>query len=280
VTTNDSDTFAIGGTDEVHRLGFGAMRLCGEDIVGPPEDEAAARAVLERAVELGVDFIDTADSYGPGVSERLIGETLDTDREDLLVATKGGLLRNADGEWLPRGDPDHLRNAVLCSLDRLRTDRIDLYQHHRPDPDVDFEETVATLAQLKDEGFVRHVGLSNVSVDQLETARDHVEVATVQNRYHVAYREEADVLAACEDHGIGFVPWYPIGAGDLGEKADAVAEIAAAHDATPYQIALAWQLQHSPVTLPIPGTSSVAHLEENVAAASLELSDDELARLT
>jgi aryl-alcohol dehydrogenase-like predicted oxidoreductase len=280
VTTNDSDTFAIGGTDEVHRLGFGAMRLCGEDIIGPPEDEAAARAVLERAVELGVDLIDTADSYGPGVSERLLGETLDTDREDLLVATKGGLLRNADGEWLPRGDPDHLRNAVLCSRDRLRTDEIDLYQHHRPDPDVDFEETVATLAELQDAGFVRHVGLSNVSVEQLETARDHVAVATVQNRYNVGYREEADVLAVCEEYDIGFLPWYPIGAGDLGEKADAVEEIAAAHDATPYQIALAWQLGHSPVTLPIPGTSSLAHLEQNVAAASLELTDDELARLT
>jgi len=280
VTTNDSDTFEIGGTDEVHRLGFGAMRLCGEDIIGPPEDEAAARAVLERAVELGVDFVDTADSYGPGVSERLIGEMLDTDREDLLVATKGGLLRNADGEWLPRGDPDHLRNAVLCSLDRLRTDEIDLYQHHRPDPDVDFEETVATLAELQDEGFVRHVGLSNVSVEQLETARDHVEVATVQNRYNLGYREEADVLAACEEYDIGFIPWYPIGAGDLGGKRDDVEEIAAAHDATPYQVALAWQLGHSPVTLPIPGTSSVDHLEENVAAASLALSDEELARLT
>ena len=280
MTTNDSDTFEIGGTDEVHRLGFGAMRLCGEDIIGPPEDEAAARAVLERAVELGVDFVDTADSYGPGVSERLIGEMLDTDREDLLVATKGGLLRNADGEWLPRGDPDHLRNAVLCSLDRLRTDEIDLYQHHRPDPDVDFEETVATLAELQDEGFVRHVGLSNVSVEQLETARDHVEVATVQNRYNLGYREEADVLAACEEYDIGFIPWYPIGAGDLGGKRDDVEEIAAAHDATPYQVALAWQLGHSPVTLPIPGTSSVDHLEENVAAASLALSDEELARLT
>jgi pyridoxine 4-dehydrogenase len=280
VTANDSDTFAIGGADEVHRLGFGAMRLCGEDIIGPPDDEAAARAVLERAVDLGVDLIDTADSYGPGVSERLIGETLDVDRENLLVATKGGLLRNADGEWLPRGDPDHLRNAVLCSRDRLRTDEIDLYQHHRPDPDVDFEETVATLAELQDEGLVRHVGLSNVSVDQLDTARDHVDVATVQNRYHVGYREEADVLAACEEYGIGFLPWYPIGAGDLGEKEAVVAEIADAHDATPYQVALAWQLQHSPVTLPIPGTSSVAHLEENVAAASLDLTDDELARLT
>jgi pyridoxine 4-dehydrogenase len=275
---NASDTFQIGGTDTVHRLGFGAMRLCGENIIGPPDDEDAAKAVLRRAVDLGVDLVDTADSYGPGVSERLVGETL-TEDDDVFVATKGGLLRNRDGDWLPHGDPDYLRNAVLCSLDRLRTDQIDLYQYHRPDPDTDFEASVAALAELADDGVLRHVGLSNVSVDQLETARDHVDVATVQNRYHVAYREDEDVLEACEDYGIGFIPWYPLGAGDLGEKADALDAVADAHDASRYQVALAWLLHHSDVTLPIPGTSSTEHLEENVAASHLELSSDDLARL-
>jgi hypothetical protein len=275
---NASDTFDVGGTDTVHRLGFGAMRLCGENIIGPPDDEDAAKAVLRRAVDLGVDLVDTADSYGPGVSERLVGETL-TDEDDVFVATKGGLLRNRDGDWLPHGDPDYLRNAVLCSLDRLRTDQLDLYQYHRPDPDTDFEASVAALAELEDDGVIRHVGLSNVSVDQLETARDHVDVATVQNRYHVAYREDEDVLQACEEYGIGFIPWYPLGAGDLGEKADALDAVADAHDASRYQVALAWLLHHSDVTLPIPGTSSRKHLEENVAASHLDLTGDDLARL-
>jgi hypothetical protein len=230
--------------------------------------EAAAR----------VDLVDTADSYGPGVSERLIGETL-APYEDVVVATKGGLLRSPDGEWIPRGDPEYLRNALLCSLDRLRVDTIDLYQHHRPDPDVDYEETVTTLAELKDDGFIDHVGVSNVSLDQLETARDHVEVATVQNRYNVGYREEADVLDACEEYGIGFIPWYPLAAGDLDSVAG-IDEVAAAHDATRQQIALAWLLERSPVMLPIPGTSSVEHLKENVAAADIDLTDEEIARLT
>ncbi|WP_226011941.1 aldo/keto reductase [Halomicrobium salinisoli] len=280
MVANESDTFDIGGELTVHRLGFGAMRLTGEDIIGPPDDEGEARDVLRRADEIGVDLIDTADSYGPGVSERLIGETLDADRDDLVVATKGGLLRNTDGDWPTHGDPDYLRNAVLCSLDRLRTDTIDLYQYHRPDPDTDFEEAVSTFAEFKDEGLVEHVGLSNVSVEQLELAEDIVDIATVQNEYNVANREDERVLEACEDKGIGFIPWFPMGGGDLDERKDAVEEIAAAHDATPYQVALAWLLQHSDVILPIPGTSSVEHLEENVAASQLELTDDEMARLT
>jgi aryl-alcohol dehydrogenase-like predicted oxidoreductase len=191
------DTFDIGGELTVRRLGFGAMRITGEDIIGDPDDVEAAREVLREAADR-VDLIDTADSYGPGVSERLIGETL-APYEDVAVATKGGLLRSPDGKWLPCGDPEYLRNALLCSLDRLRVDTIDLYQHHRPDPDVDFEESITTLAELKDDGFIDHVGVSNVSVDQLETARDHVEVATVQNRYNVGYRKEADVLDSCEE---------------------------------------------------------------------------------
>jgi aryl-alcohol dehydrogenase-like predicted oxidoreductase len=276
---NDSDTFDIGGELPVHRLGFGAMRITGDGIIGEPEDVENARRVLQTAVNLGVDFIDTADSYGPGVSERLIAETLAPYASDVVVATKGGLLRNRDGDWIPNGDPDYLRNAHLCSLDRLRVDSIDLYQYHRPDPDVDFEASVTALAELKDDGVIRHVGLSNVSVEQLETARDIVDIATVQNRYNLGDRSSEDVLQACEEYDIGFIPWFPIGAGDLGAKADVLTEIADAHDASEYQIALAWILQHSPVTLPIPGTSSIAHLEENVAASHIVLADDEMARL-
>ncbi|WP_267641755.1 aldo/keto reductase [Haloarchaeobius amylolyticus] len=277
---NQADTFDIGGEYTVKRLGFGAMRLTGEDIIGRPEDEAYAHEVLQRAVDLGVDMIDTADSYGPGVSERLIGEALDTTRDDLVVATKGGLLRNREGEWLPMGDPDYLRNAHLCSLDRLGVESIDLYQYHRPDPDTDFEESMQALAALKDDGVVDHVGVSNVTVEQLDTAREVVDVATVQNRYNVAYRDEADVLEACEDYGIGFIPWYPLAAGDLDSVGDALDDVADAHDASHQQIALAWLLHRSDVTLPIPGTSSIEHLEENVAASAIELTDDEVSRLT
>jgi aryl-alcohol dehydrogenase-like predicted oxidoreductase len=273
---NQSDTFDIGGDLTVHRLGFGAMRVTGPDIIGDPDDVENARAVLKRAVELGVDFIDTADSYGPGVSERLLGETLDTERDDLVIATKGGLLRNTDGDWLPHGDPDYLRNAQLCSRDRLRMDPLDLYQFHRPDPDTPFEESVQALAQMKDEGLVRHVGLSNVTVDQLETAREIVDVATVQNRYNIADRDSAAVLDACEAHDIGFVPYFPLAAGDLGDV-DGIDEIADAHDATPYQIALAWLLERSPVMLPIPGTADRAHLEANVAASGIDLGEAEIA---
>jgi pyridoxine 4-dehydrogenase len=276
MVTNQSDTFDI-GEYTVHRLGFGAMRLCGENIIGAPEDEEAAREVAREAIDLGVDFVDTADSYGPGTSERLLSEAGVV--EDALIATKGGLLRTPDGDWLPLGDPDYLRNAALASKDRLGVDSIDLYQFHRPDPDVDFEASVATLAELKDDGLLDNVGLSNVSVEQLETARDHVEIATVQNEYNLANREHRDVLEACEDAGIGFVPYFPIGAGDLDEKAAVVDEVAEAHDASRYQIALAWLLESSDVTLPIPGTSSVEHLRENVAASAIDLSEDQVARL-
>jgi aryl-alcohol dehydrogenase-like predicted oxidoreductase len=273
-------TFDIGGDLTVNRLGFGAMRLCGPDIIGPPEDEDEARSVLRRAIELGVDFVDTADSYGPGVSERLIAEELDLEGadSDVVVATKAGLLRNAEGDWLRHGHPEYVRNQVLVSRDRLGVETIDLYQYHAPDGDVDFEETVSTFAELRDEGFVRHVGLSNVSVDQLETARDVVDVATVQNRYNVTERENEDVLKACEEYDIGFIPYFPLAAGDLGEV-DGIDEVAEAHDATPQQVALAWLLEHSPVTLPIPGTSSVDHLEDNVAAADISLNDEDLAAL-
>jgi aryl-alcohol dehydrogenase-like predicted oxidoreductase len=275
--TDDGDTFEIGGDATVHRLGYGAMRITGPDIVGAPEDEAAARDLLRHAVDLGVDFVDTADSYGPGVSERLVGVALND--EDAFVATKAGLLRTRNGRWLPHGDPDFLENQVLCSLDRLGVDSVDLLQLHRPDPDTPFEDSVHRLAELKDDGLVDHVGLSNVSVDQLETARDVVEVATVQNQYNVANREHEAVLSACEDHGVGFIPYFPIGGGDLGDYREPLEAVAADHDATVRQVALAWLLDHSPVTLPTPGTSTADHLEENVAATGLSLTADDRRRL-
>ncbi len=278
------DTFDIGGDLTVRRLGFGAMRITGDAIIGEPDDPETAREVLRRAAD-HVDLIDTADSYGPGVSERLIGETL-APYDDVVVATKGGLLRAPDGDWLPHAEPDYLRDAVLSSLDRLRTDTIDLYQLHRPDPDVDLEDSMTTLAELQDDGLIDHVGLSNVSLEQLETARDHVEVATVQNHYNVATRDtdrvDGDgrrVLEACEAADIGFIPYFPLAAGDPS-VVDGIEEIAAAHDATPQQIALAWLLERSDVMLPIPGTGSVDHLEENVAAAEIELTPEEFERLS
>ena len=277
-TTGRSDTFDIGGELTVSRLGFGAMRITGEDIIGRPADEADAKDVLRRAVDLGVDFIDTADSYGPGVSERLIGEALG-DPDDAVVASKAGLLRNREGEWLPHGDPDFLKNQVLCSLDRLGTDTIDLYQYHRPDPDTDFEESVHAFAEMKDAGQVAHVGLSNVTVEQLETAMENVDVATVQNRYNVGHRDDEDVLRACEEKGVGFIPWGPMYAVDDGDAGEVLDEVAARRDATPQQVSLAWLLDHSDVTLPIPGTSSVDHLKSNLAAADLSLTDEDLAAL-
>jgi aryl-alcohol dehydrogenase-like predicted oxidoreductase len=271
------DTFAIGGDLPVHRLGFGAMRITGPNVLGDPADVSGAKRVLARARELGVDFVDTADAYGPGTSERLLAEAGVPD--DAVVATKGGLLRSPDGDWLRRGDPDYLRNAVLCSLDRLGVDTVDLYQYHAPDPDVPIETSMQALADLADRGLIRHVGVSNVSVEQLERARDVVDVATVQNEYSVINRAHDDVLDVCEDEGIGFVPYFPLGGGSLGDRA-ALDDVAAAHDATRRQVALAWLLHRSPVVLPIPGTSTVGHLEANVAAAAIDLSDDEMARLS
>jgi hypothetical protein len=272
------DTFDIGGDLTVNRLGFGAMRITGPGILGEPEDVPEAKRVLARARELGVDFVDTADAYGPGTSERLLAEAGVPD--DAVVATKGGLLRSPDGDWLRHGDPDYLRNAALCSLDRLGVDTIDLYQYHAPDPDVPIGESMEALADLVDRGLIRHVGVSNVSVDQLERARDVVDVATVQNEYNVAERTHDDVLDVCEAKDIGFVPYFHIGGGDLGEKAEVLDDVVAAHDATARGVALAWLLHRSPAVLPIPGTSSVDHLEANVAAAAIDLTDDEMARLS
>jgi pyridoxine 4-dehydrogenase len=266
------------GDLEVRRLGFGAMRITGEGVWGPPEDRDEAIAVLRRAVELGVNLIDTADSYGPDVSEQLIAEALHPYPEDLVIATKGGLTRSGPGQWHRNGRPEHLREACEGSLRRLRAQEIDLYQLHAPDPDVPYEESVGAIKELQDEGKVNQVGVSNVSVEQLATARGIVDVVSVQNRFNLGGRDAADVLAVCQEDGLGFIPWFPLNAGDLAEPGGPAAEIAERHDASPAQVALAWLLR-TPTTLPIPGTGSVRHLEENLAAASLELSDHEVAEL-
>ncbi|HEY0317775.1 MAG TPA: aldo/keto reductase [Solirubrobacterales bacterium] len=263
----------------VRRLGYGAMRITGNGVWGPPADHDESIAVLRRAVELGVNLIDTADSYGPYVSEQLIAEALHPYPEDLVIATKGGLTRTGPGEWPRNGRPEHLREACEGSLKRLRVERIDLYQLHAPDPEVPYEESVGTLKELQDEGKIRHVGVSNVSVDQLATAREVVDVVSVQNRFNLGNRQAADVLAVCQAEGIPFIPWFPLEAGSPAEPGGAAAEIAERHGATPAQVALAWLLR-TPAALPIPGTSSVAHLEENLAAAALQLNDEEMTSLT
>jgi aryl-alcohol dehydrogenase-like predicted oxidoreductase len=273
-------TFDIGGETTVHRLGFGGMRMCGQGILGEPEDPDAVRAVARHAREAGVDLIDTADAYGPGTNERQFSEAIDTTAAELTLATKGGLLRNTDGDWIPHADPDYLHDAVLCSRDRLGVDTIDLYQLHRPDPAVPIEDSVTALAELQDEGLIEHVGLSNVSVEQLDRASDVASIATVQNQYNVANRDHEPVLEACEDRGIGFIPYFPIGGGALEDRRDDLERIATSHDATLRQVALAWLLEHSDVTLPIPGTSSVEHLEENLGAADLELDSEAMAELS
>lgn len=258
----------------VRRLGFGAMRITGEGIWGDPPDPGAARALVREVVELGVNFIDTADSYGPEVSERLIREALHPYPEDLVIATKGGLLRDGPGKWRPHCDPDHLKQACENSLRRLRLDFIDLYQLHTPDPNVPFEESVGALADLRQEGKIRHVGLSNVGRRHLERAREITPIVSIQNRYSLTSRDSEPVLEVCEQEGLAFIPWFPLDAGSLDRGP--LQDVASTHAATPHQVALAWLLKHSPVMLPIPGTSSPAHLEENVAAASLELTDDEM----
>jgi pyridoxine 4-dehydrogenase len=273
------DTFTIGDDLEVRRLGFGAMQLTGKGVWGEPPDVESARQVLRRAVELGVNLIDTADSYGPEVSERLIGEALAPYPDGVVIATKAGLTRPGPGRWVPDGRPQHLREACEGSLRRLRLERIDVYQLHRPDPKVPFAESVGTMAELRAEGKVRHVGLSNVSVGQLEEARRIVPIVTVQNLYNLDDRSSEDVLDACTAAGIGFIPWYPLATGRL-TKIRRFRRSPGTNGATPAQVALAWLLAHSPVMLPIPGTKSIPHLEENVAAADLELTRADVDALT
>ena len=277
-TATSAGTFKLGGDIEVTRLGFGAMRITGDGIWGPPKDRDAAIAVLKRLPELGVDLIDTADAYGPEDSENLIHEALHP-FDGIHVATKGGFTRHGPGIWAEVGRPEYLRQCCLMSLRRLGVETIDLWQLHRIDPKVPREEQFGLMKELQDEGKVRHLGLSEVSVEEIKAAQEVFEVATVQNLYNLTNRQADDVLDYCEPQGIGFIPWFPLAAGELAEPGGAVAEIAAAHDVTPGQVALAWLLARSPVMLPIPGTSSVEHLEENIAAAQLKLTIDELARL-
>jgi aryl-alcohol dehydrogenase-like predicted oxidoreductase len=272
-------TFTLGGDIEVHRLGFGAMRITGPGVWGAPADPEVAKDVLRRALELGIDLIDTADSYGPYVSEQLIAEALHPYAAGLTIATKGGLERTGPGQWPRNGRPEHLKSACEGSLRRLRIDRIDVYQLHSPDPQVPYAESVGALKELQVEGKIRHIGVSNVSVEQLDEARSIVDVVSVQNRFNLTDRASQDVLEVCERDGLGFIPWFPLAAGNLADPGGVVARIAEAHDAAPGQIALAWLLQRSPVMLPIPGTGSKAHLEENVAAADIVLDDEQLEQL-
>ena len=270
-------TIEIGGDLVVRRMGFGAMRITGDGIWGEPPDRDQARATLRRAVELGVNFIDTADSYGPEVSERLIAEALHPYPGDLVIATKGGLVRPGPGRWDADGRPEHLRAACEGSLRRLRLERIPLYQFHRPDPKVPLAESVGTLVQLKDEGKIQHLGLSNVSEAQLRTAQQLTPIVSVQNRYNVADRQSESMVDLCEQAVIAFLPWAPIQQADSNP---AVLQAARRHGAAPRQIVLAWLLARSPQILPIPGTGSPGHVEANVAAASIELSPDEVAAIT
>ncbi|HZT95950.1 MAG TPA: aldo/keto reductase [Chloroflexota bacterium] len=279
VSAEAAGSFELGEELAVNRLGFGAMRITGQGIWGPPANHDEALAVLRRAVELDINLIDTADAYGPEVSENLIAEALYPYPEGLVIATKGGQTRQGPGEWVPNGRPDYLQRAVDGSLRRLRLDCIDLYQLHRPDPDVPLEESVGALKDMQDAGKVRFVGLSNVNTDQLKRAQSITRIVSVQNKYNMTDRASEEVLECCARDGIGFIPWFPLAMGELAREGSELSRIAEHHHVSPAQVALAWLLHHSPVMLPIPGTSSVHHLEENVAAASLDLGHEELAEL-
>jgi pyridoxine 4-dehydrogenase len=277
---SQSGTFRIDGERSVVRLGFGAMRLPGPGVWGPPRDHDAAIRVLRRAVDLGVTFIDTADSYGPYVSEELIFEALHPYPAELVIATKAGLVRTGPDEWYPVGRPEYLRHEVEMSLRRLHLDRIELFQLHRVDPQVPFEDQIGVLADLQWAGKIAHIGLSNVSIEEILAAQLIATIATVQNRYNLIDRESEQVLNFCSDEGLGFIPWSPMAAGGLRKSHCAVADLAQQWGVTPNQLGLAWLLRRSPVMLPIPGTSSVAHLEANLAAASIHLSDAQFELLT
>src|ERR1700692_991560 len=274
--TTMSKTFTIGNDLEVNRLGFGTMRLTGTGIWGEPKDPREARHVLKRAVELGVNFIDTADSYGPDVSERLIGETLSPFPKGLVVATKGGLTRQGPDQWLPVGRPEYLAQQVEMSLRYLKTEVIDLWQLHRIDPQVPVEESLGGIAKLQQKGKIRHVGLNEVKPAEIDQARKVIDIVSVQNLYNLGDRQHEDVLEYCEKHGLAFIPWFPVAAGKLAQPGGKLDAMAKHHGATVAQLSIAWLLHRSPVMLPIPGTSSVAHLEENLKAAEIFLSHAEL----
>jgi len=279
-TIADSSTFTFPNGRTVHRLGYGAMQLTGDGIWGPPKDRAGAVAVVRRAVELGVDFIDTADSYGPHVSEEIIAEALAPYPEQVLVATKAGLLRTGPGVWPVLGKPEYLRQSVELSLRRLKLERIELFQLHRVDPDYPIADQVGALRELQDEGKIGMIGLSEVSVDQIEEAAKTADIASVQNLYNLTTRQSEDVLDYCDARGIGFIPWFPIANGDLARPDGPVDHVVKATGATPAQVALAWLLARSPVVLPIPGTKSISHLEENVAAVGVTLTEGQVGELT
>lgn len=276
-----SGTFTIGGDMTVNRLGFGAMRITGKGIWGEPANPDEAKRVLRRAVELGINFIDTADSYGPEVSEQLIGETLSPYESGVVIATKGGLTRQGPDQWLPVGRPEYLRQCVEMSLRRLRLERIDLYQLHRIDAKVPLEEQLGVLKDMQTEGKIRHFGLSEVSVEEIKKASAILPITTVQNLYNLANRKAEDVLNYCEQNNIGFIPWFPVDSGKLARAGGPLDEASKHHNnASVAQLALAWLLKRSPVMLPIPGTSSVAHLEENTQASEIQLSEEEFNSLT
>lgn len=278
MSASAAGTIRLGDDLTVHRLGYGAMRLTGKGIWGPPEDHQAALRTLRRAVDLGVNFIDTADSYGPNVSEELIGQALAPYGKGIVIATKGGWERVGPGKWIHNASPQHLREAVEGSLKRLRLERIDVYQLHIPDPAVSFDASMETLAELKSQGKIWHVGLSNVTREHIERARKIVPIVSVQNRYSFADREWDYVLEYCGTNGIAFLPWAPLSGGRKAHEM--VQQIAVKLRATPQQVGLAWLLKRSPVVLPIPGTSSIEHLEENVAAAGLQLPDADFRQLS
>ena len=268
-------TFRLGNDLEVNRLGYGAMRITGEGIWGPPKDKEAAKKVLQKAVELGVNFIDTADSYGPYVSEELIGEALSPYKGGVVVATKGGLVRTGPNKWLPVGRPEYLEQEVHMSLRRLKVDAIDLWQLHRIDPKVPVEESLAPIVKLQKQGKIKHIGLSEVKPEEIEQARKVANIVSVQNEYNIGQRKSEATLEYCEKNNIGFIPWFPVAAGKLAQPGGKLDEAARKHGVTVSQLSLAWLLHRSPVILPIPGTSSIEHLEENVKAADVELTDSE-----
>ncbi len=274
-----SRTFSLGGDLTVNRLGFGAMRITGEGIWGEPKDREEAKRVLRKAVELGVNFIDTADSYGPDVSEQLIGEALSPYAPGVIIATKGGLTRQGPNQWLPVGRPEYLQQQVEKSLRNLKLERIDLWQLHRIDPKVPVEESLGVIAKLQKQGKIRHVGLSEVKPHEIDQARKVVEIVSVQNQYNLGDRKHDDVVDYCTKNNIAFIPWFPVAAGKLAQPGGPLDSAAKKHGVTVGQLSLAWLLHRSPVILPIPGTSSVEHLEENVAAGSVKLSDGEWAEI-
>ncbi len=283
-TTQDfaaaSGTFELGGDLPITRLGYGTMQLTGDGVWGEPQDRDGAIGVLRRAVEIGVNFFDTADSYGPNVAEELLREALHPYADDVVIATKAGLTRTGPGQWIPVGRPAYLRQQAELSLRKLGVETLDLFQLHRIDPDVPLEDQIGEFKLLQDEGKIRHIGLSEVSVDELHRAQQVATIASVQNLFNLVKRDAEPVLEECERQGIAFIPWFPLATGELSQDDGPLADAAREHDATPSQLALAWLLKRSPVMLPIPGTKSIEHLESNTGAASIELSDDEFAALT